>query len=117
MSFSRRVLFGLDSGASARVAQLVSARGREALIAELGPLAGESGLIPPPEDDEIRLSSNENPLGPPPPAMAAIRSQFGEGGRYPTNAQPSSRDLTEALAGKHGCDVAKHQPCAIGVGA
>ncbi len=105
MLLSRRALFGLDAGASARLAQLISARGREALTAELGPLAGESGLIPPPQDHELRLGTNENPLGPPPPAMATIRRQFLEGGRYPTNAQPSAADLTQALADKHGCDV------------
>ena len=106
MSLSRRALFGLGTESSAPVAQLVSARGREALVAELGPLAGESGLIPPPQDNEIRLTSNENPLGPPPPAMSAIRGQFRQGGRYPTNAQPSMSDLTDVLAKRHGCSAA-----------
>ena len=104
MSLSRRALFGLEAETSASLAQLVTARGREALMAELGPLAGESGLIPPPQRGEIRLTSNENPLGPPPPAMAAIRESFMEAGRYPTNAQPNMRDLTNALAEKHGCE-------------
>ena len=105
MSLSRRALFGLGSGAAAPVAQLVSARGREALVAELGPLAGESGIIPPPQDNEIRLSSNENPLGPPAPAMEAIRDAFKQSGRYPTNSQPSSADLVETLAKSQGCDA------------
>ena len=104
MSLSRRALFGLGAETSAPLAQLVTARGREAMVAELGPLAGESGLIPPPQRTEIRLTSNENPLGPPPPAMSAIRETFMSAGRYPTNAQPNTRDLTEALAEKHGCE-------------
>ncbi len=104
MSLSRRALFGLDRRAAD--VQLVSARGREALFAELGPLAGESGLIPPPQDGEIRLTSNENPEGPPPPAMEAIREQFKQAGRYPSNAQPTISDVTQAVAEYVGCDAA-----------
>ena len=103
MTLSRRALFGLEARARTPVAQLISARGREALVAEFGPLAVESGLIPPPQDGEIRLSSNENPLGPPPPAMAAIRDAFAQGGRYPSNTQPNLNDLIEAIADTQGC--------------
>ena len=103
MPLSRRALFGLEKRAAD--VQLVSARGREALFAELGPLAGESGLIPPPQDGEIRLTSNENPLGPPAPAMEAIRAQFKQASRYPSNAQPTISDVTQALADNLGCDA------------
>jgi histidinol-phosphate aminotransferase len=104
MSLSRRALLGLESRARAPDVPLITARGREALVEELGPLTGEYGPIPPPQDAEIRISSNENPLGPPAVAVEAIRESFGEAGRYPTNAQPNMAALTEALAAKHGCD-------------
>ncbi len=105
MSLSRRALFAREAGSSANLRQLISARGREALIAELGPLGGESGLIPAPQNGEIRLTSNENPLGPFPASMAAIRNGFAGAGRYPINAQPSLSDLTQALADRIGCST------------
>ncbi len=104
MSVSRRELFRLGARASGANVPLITARGREALVDELGPLLGEFGPIPPPQEGEIRISSNENPLGPPSGAVAAIRESFEEAGRYPTNAVPNSRDLTAALAEKHGCE-------------
>lgn len=103
MSLSRRALFAREARSSAALRQLVSARGREAVVAERGPLGGESGLIPPPQDGEIRLTSNENPLGPFPDSMAAIRDAFAGAGRYPMNVQPSMADLTQALAERAGC--------------
>jgi histidinol-phosphate aminotransferase len=103
MSLSRRALFARQGRSSAALRQLISARGREALVAELGPLGGESGLIPPPQRDEIRLTSNENPLGPFPASMAAIREGFAGAGRYPMNVTPSLADLTQALADRVGC--------------
>lgn len=106
MSLSRRALFAREARSSAQLRQLISARGREALVAELGPLGGESGLIPPPQRDEIRLTSNENPLGPFPASMAAIRDGFAGAGRYPMNVTPSLADLTQALADRNGCSSA-----------
>lgn len=105
MSLSRRALFGgLGVGYGPPTAALVAARGREALVEELGPLAGEASVIAPPQGDEIRISSNENPFGPSDHALAAIREAFNVAGRYPTNSQPNMRDLTNALAEKHGTD-------------
>lgn len=106
MSLSRRALLAGGGSSSANFAQLVTARGREALVAELGPFGGESGLIPRPQQDEIRLTSNENPFGPPPPAMAAIRDGFAGGGRYPSNTQPNMSDLATTLADRIGCEPA-----------
>ena len=105
MSLSRRALFAREAESSANLRQLISARGREALIAELGPLGGESGLIPAPQNGEIRLTSNENPLGPFPATMAAIRDGFAGASRYPSNAQPNMSDLTRALVDKIGCST------------
>ena len=105
MSLSRRAVFAGGGSSSANFAQLVTARGREALVAELGPLGGESGLIPRPQKGEIRLTSNENPFGPPPSAMAAIRDGFVGASRYPSNTQPNMSDLTTALADRLGCET------------
>jgi len=103
MSLSRRALFGgLGAAAPEPNAALITARGREALADELGPLADEGGIIAPPQDGEIRISSNENPYGPTGPAMAALGEGFMVAGRYPTNSQPSMRDLTEAIASQFG---------------
>jgi histidinol-phosphate aminotransferase len=98
-------MFAGGGSSSANFAQLVTARGREALVAELGPLGGESGLIPRPQKGEIRLTSNENPFGPPPSAMAAIRDGFVGASRYPSNTQPNMSDLTTALADRLGCET------------
>ncbi|MBM53265.1 MAG: hypothetical protein CL485_09850, partial [Acidobacteria bacterium] len=84
MSLSRRAVFAGGGSSSANFAQLVTARGREALVAELGPLGGESGLIPRPQEGEIRLTSNENPFGPPPPALGPSAVSVGD----PTVVQP-----------------------------
>src|SRR4051812_17566845 len=64
MSLSRRgFMTRLAPGASdAHAAALIAARGREALAAEA--LYGEVGELVPPNPREIRISSNENPLGP-----------------------------------------------------
>ena len=101
MSLSRRALFG---GSRATAPQpnlaLITARGREALVEELGHMAVEASVIAPPQDGEIRISSNENPYGPTGPAMVALGEGFMVAGRYPTNVQPNMRDLTEAVAKK-----------------
>ena len=55
-----------------------------------------SAAAPPAPDDVVRLSSNENPYGPPPAAFDAMRNAFDRVWRYPDEA-------TDALAG----DVAK----------
>ena len=100
MSLSRRALFGGIGAAMPPNVALITARGREALVDELGPLAVEASVIAPPQDGEIRLSSNENPAGPTGSAMAALGEGFMVAGRYPTNVQPSMRDLTGLIAEK-----------------
>ena len=55
-----------------------------------------SAAAPPAPDDIVRLSSNENPYGPPPAAFDAMRNAFDRVWRYPDEA-------ADALAG----DVAK----------
>ncbi|MFC1661128.1 pyridoxal phosphate-dependent aminotransferase [Gemmatimonadota bacterium] len=55
------------------------------------------------EQESIRLSSNENPLGIPPGSRDAILKGIEEANRYPSWAR---RSLTEALAEKHGVEPA-----------
>jgi histidinol-phosphate aminotransferase len=47
----------------------------------------------------IRLSSNENPYGPPPAAFEAMRDAFGASWRYPDERED---ELVEQLAALHG---------------
>lgn len=47
----------------------------------------------------VRLSSNENPYGPPPAAFAAMRDAFDSAWRYPDEREDV---LVEALAATHG---------------
>lgn len=51
--------------------------------------------------EPIKLSSNENPLGPSPKAVAAMAATAGYAHRYP---EPSSLALREAIAARHGLD-------------
>ncbi|HDR06155.1 MAG TPA: histidinol-phosphate transaminase [Candidatus Coatesbacteria bacterium] len=53
------------------------------------------------EGEIVKLASNENPLGPPPRVMSALRAHVGEVHLYPDN---SCYYLTQALAEHHGVD-------------
>ena len=55
----------------------------------------------PPGVDEIRISSNENPLGPGKAALDAILGKFPEAGRYPFNSTPADADLVATIAAKY----------------
>jgi histidinol-phosphate aminotransferase len=55
----------------------------------------------PPGVKEIKISSNENPLGPGRAAIEAITGKFAEAGRYPFNSTPSESGLASALASSH----------------
>jgi histidinol-phosphate aminotransferase len=102
MRRSRRGLFDVLAGgrATPETAALFAARGHEAYVAEL--LQGRNARPPlPPGVTEIRISSNENPLGPGQKVLDAIVGKFPEAGRYPFNSTPSDRNLAEELAGKY----------------
>jgi histidinol-phosphate aminotransferase len=96
MPLSRRSFLNVAGagGAASPTSALFAARGREAAIAE--------GADPPAPGDAalIRISSNENPLGPGPAAVQAYVRAFQDAGRYPTNARPSMADLRETIARK-----------------
>ena len=99
MSLSRRALFGAHTAdASGPNGALIAARGREALVDELWPNIDGAAAIAPPANGEIRLSSNENPLGPGDRALDAVREAFRDASRYPDNTSPSIGDLQNALA-------------------
>ena len=103
MKTTRRSFLNLASAGAGSAGSLhaISARGREAWEAENG-FRGAPVFVPPPEDDEVRISSNENPLGPGPSAVAALRSAYGSIMRYPMNAQISGTDLRKKIAEMYG---------------
>ena len=101
MSLSRRgFITRLAPGRDAHAAALIAARGREALAAES--LYSEVGELAPPTTKEIRISSNENPLGPGQQALDAIVGKFPEAGRYPFNSTPNEGAIVTAVANKFG---------------
>src|SRR5687768_2512233 len=84
-------------GAGALSASFIGARGRENVIwsALEAPLqAVEPGMIV--------ISSNENPMGPGPKVIEAIRAAFGADGSRPGRYSGAGRDLMDVLATKHG---------------
>jgi histidinol-phosphate aminotransferase len=76
----------------------IAARGMEAHLAEAGQGARARSLVPP-GVAEIRISSNENPLGPGRAVLDAMLGKFPEAGRYPFNSTPNEGALSAAVAG------------------
>lgn len=106
-SFVRSFLGGPRSARPS--ASWIAARGHEAFVGEFGQQAA------PAETRErqrgggrpmVRLSSNENPLGPSQVALAAIDKAFSFAGRYPTNALPGVEDMRRLIAAKNGLEAA-----------
>jgi histidinol-phosphate aminotransferase len=93
MSLTRRRLIMPLRGTAAR-APWITARGREAAMAGHveAQAAGTSALV--------RISSNENPLGPGAHVVRAITDTFGEAARYPGNAARTEGTLVAALAAR-----------------
>ncbi len=119
MSVSRRgFLQGLGSGRTARASAFLAARGHEEHVAELmqqGARQGDRAMRPsaPPGMEAIRISSNENPLGPGTAVIDAILGKFPEANRYPFNSTPLDADL-EILIAK--LNNAKRENVVLGVG-
>ena len=103
MKTNRRSFLSLRSARASGAAALhaIGARGREAWEAEHG-FRGAPVFLPAPEADEIRISSNENPLGPGPAAVAALRGEYGSIMRYPMNARISATDLRAKIGEMYG---------------
>src|SRR4029079_5287005 len=102
MPVSRRGLLRLvriDAGPLSGA--FLSARGLEAHLAEAQAQGQRARPVLPPGVDEIRISSNENPLGPGRAALDAVLGKFPEGGRYPFNSTPADADLVAAIAAKY----------------
>jgi histidinol-phosphate aminotransferase len=91
----------------------LSARGLEDHLAQAQTQGPRARPLLPPGVDEIRISSNENPLGPGRTALDAILGKFPEAGRYPFNSTPSENDLASAIAAKF---TVKPENIVIGAG-
>jgi histidinol-phosphate aminotransferase len=78
---------------------VIAARGMEADQVEATQERNPRSLVPP-GVTEIRISSNENPLGPGKAALDAILGKFPEAGRYPFNSTPNDGALTSVIASK-----------------
>jgi histidinol-phosphate aminotransferase len=101
MSVSRRgFLQGLGVGRTSHASAFIAARGHEAWVAEAqqGGQAGTMRPNLPPGVEAIRISSNENPLGPGKAAIDAILGKFPEANRYPFNSTPLDSDLERLIA-------------------
>ena len=123
MPVSRRGFFGIvgAGGRATGIGAVIAARGHEAYQAELqaagqtqqqgagqqgqgqgGRGGGRGGGAPrpalPPGVVEIKISSNENPLGPGKVALDAILGKFPEAARYPFNSTPNESKLVETIA-------------------
>ena len=98
MSLTRRRLFaGMFETPLGHRHEWVSARGREAMRA--GHTETQTGA---PGSTLIRISSNENPLGPGQHVLDAIVGTFPEAARYPGNATRTEGSLVSALAQMYG---------------
>jgi histidinol-phosphate aminotransferase len=118
MSVSRRgFLQGLGVGRASHASAFIAARGHEEHVAEAMQQQGRQGGMRrpalPPGVEAIRISSNENPLGPGKAAIDAILGKFPEANRYPFNSTPLDADLEILLAKLNG---AKRENVVLGVG-
>lgn len=104
MGVSRRGFFEvLSTGrrSDSELYQLLAARGSEAFAAMQGATGREPLPTVPAGVTEIRISSNENPLGPGKAVVDAMTTRFGEVGRYPfNNATANEGALVAAIAAK-----------------
>jgi len=117
MSVSRRgFLQGLGVDRT-HAAAFMAARGHEETVAEAMQQGRQGGgrMRPnlPPGVEAIRISSNENPLGPGKAAIDAILGKFPEANRYPFNSTPLDADLEILIA---RLNTAKRENVVLGVG-
>jgi histidinol-phosphate aminotransferase len=116
MSVSRRgFLQGLGVGRTSSASDFIAARGHEEWVAE-AQQGGQRGAVRPnlpPGVEAIRISSNENPLGPGKAAIDAILGRFPEANRYPFNSTPLDADLEILIAKLYN---GKRENVVLGVG-
>ncbi len=110
MALSRRA-FVRTVGLGGMSAAFITARGREALLAAgLSDAEAQAALATQPATTIIKISSNENPRGPSPAALEALRGHISyKVGRYPNNIA----ELTDTIAKMYG---AKPENVWIGTG-
>jgi histidinol-phosphate aminotransferase len=114
MSVSRRgFLQGLGVGRTSYASAFIAARGHEEYVAEAMQQGRPVRPNLPPGVEAIRISSNENPLGPGKAAIDAILGKFPEANRYPFNSSPLDADL-EILIAK--LNNGKRENVVLGVG-
>jgi histidinol-phosphate aminotransferase len=115
MSVSRRgFLQGLGVSRTSHASAFIAARGHEEFVAEAMQQGRPLARPPlPPGVQAIRISSNENPLGPGKAAIDAILGRFPEANRYPFNSTPLDADLEILLA---KLNAAKRENVVLGVG-
>ena len=116
MSVSRRgFLQGLGVGRTSNASAFIAARGHEehTALQQQGRPGGAMRPNLPPGVQAIRISSNENPLGPGKAAIDAILGKFPEANRYPFNSTPLDADLEILLAKLNG---GKRENVVLGVG-
>jgi len=113
MSVSRRDFLRVGRTGPQVTGAFLAARGLEAHLAEAQQTGRTARPLTPPNGAEIRISSNENPLGPGRVALDAILAQFPEAGRYPFNSTPGEADLVAAIAAKFN---AKPENVVLGAG-
>jgi len=116
MSVSRRgFLQGLGVGRTSHASAFIAAYGHEehTALQQQGRPGGAMRPNLPPGVQAIRISSNENPLGPGKAAIDAILGKFPEANRYPFNSTPLDADLEILLAKLNG---GKRENVVLGVG-
>src|ERR1041384_4047273 len=117
MSVSRRGFLQGQRVDRSHAAQFMAARGHEEFVAlmQQGRQGARSMGRPnlPPGVEAIRISSNENPLGPGKAAIDAILGKFPEANRYPFNSTPLDADLEILIAKIYS---AKRENVVLGVG-
>jgi histidinol-phosphate aminotransferase len=97
MPVSRRGFLRLIGADGELDGAVLAARGLEAHFAEQAQGQRARPELPP-GVEPIKISSNENPLGPGRAAIDAIRGKYVEAGRYPFNASPTDSALRSAIA-------------------
>jgi histidinol-phosphate aminotransferase len=106
MLHSRRNFLDVLTGGrpASDAAQWIAARGFEAYQAQATQTDPPPRPRPPlpPGVKEIKISSNENPLGPGKAVLDAIVRRFPEAGRYPFNSTPNDSALVAEIARKFG---------------
>jgi len=109
------VLNGGRAGAGFNAGEWIAARGHEEYQAQAaqGTEGRRTRPVLPPGVKAIRISSNENPLGPGKAAIEAIVRKFPEAGRYPFNSTPADSNLVSAIATKFS---AKPENVVLGAG-